>query len=833
MNDPKYEKLKKRVKELEKAEAEWKKTEEALRESERKYKNLVDQSPVGIAVHTEGKIVFANRAAYEIMGISDEEKILGKSVLELIHPDYREIVIRRMKEVIENGKTGEMMYEKFLRLDGKAIDVEVTAIPINYKGKPSSQVVFRDITLKRKAEETKKVIYEISKAVNTTANLNEFYKFIHYSLSKLINVENFYIALYDKSSDQLTFPYFVDQKDKPFESKKLTGTKSSCEYVIKTKKPFLRTKEVLEEKLRTGEFILRGSKAKIWLGVPLIIKNDVIGVMVLQSYTDYDLYSESDVELMEFVSGQVAAAIEAKRTEEALRESEDRFKSIFETTENIPVQGYDSNRNVIYWNPASEKTYGYSKGEAMGKKLEDLIIPEHMREKVIQDINLWVNEGVSISPSELVLRHKNGGDVNVYSSHVMITNYRGEKEMYCIDVSLTDLKKAEEEKKKLEEQLFRAQKMESIGRLAGAIAHDLNHVLTGLVTYPDLLLLEMDKDDPLRERIADIKKSGQKAAAIVHDLSTVVRSKIVDTEVLNINDIITKNIDSPELQEIKSKNPHIEIDLELDKFAGNIKSSEIHIIKILYNLIINGIDAMPDGGKLLISTVNKHIEDSIKGYEYIPKGEYVLLAVSDTGIGISKEDKEKIFEPYFTKKVLGRSGTGIGLTVVWNIVKELSGYIDVKSEVGLGTVFEIYFPIVKEKLIRDEKTTILEEYYGDGESILIIDDEQDQREIGTNILEKLNYSSFSVSSGEEAINFLEKNKVDLILLDLFLGPEMSGLDTLREIKRVYPDLKVIIISGLLFSDIIEEAKNIGAKEFLEKPFTIDKFAITIKKELRT
>ncbi len=393
-------------------------------------------------------------------------------------------------------------------------------------------------------------------------------------------------------------------------------------------------------------------------------------------------------------------------------------------------------------------------------------------------------------------------------------------------------KKATVEKKKLEEQYNRAQKMESMGRMAGAVAHDLNQILTGLVTFPDIVLMDMEEDNPFREQFKKIKESGRRAAAIVEDLLSIARGSIDTSEVVDINDIINECLNSTEIHQLKKKKPGLIIDIGLDPFLKNTSSSKVQILKILNNLINNAAEAMPEGGRILVSSSNREIRTPIKGYEIIPEGEYVRLCVSDIGTGIPDLDIKRIFEPYFSKKVLGRSGSGLGLAVVWNIVKENGGFIDVKSEVGSGTVFYIYLPVIKGKTAKKSKKPEYEKFFGNGERILIIDDEFDQRDAGTTILKKLNYFPSAVSCSDEAIGFLCENKVDLVLLDMILNDgQMDGLGLFKEIKKMNPEQNIIIISGFSASGKIKEIQKYETVGFLRKPYTIEEIGLIVKKEL--
>jgi CheY-like chemotaxis protein len=270
---------------------------------------------------------------------------------------------------------------------------------------------------------------------------------------------------------------------------------------------------------------------------------------------------------------------------------------------------------------------------------------------------------------------------------------------------------------------------------------------------------------------------------------------------------------------------------ELDADLMNIKGSSTHLSEIVMNLVSNAAEAMPAGGHILISTANQYLDKSVKGYDNAEEGEYTTLSVSDTGVGLTPEDAERIFEPFFTKKTLGRSGTGLGTTIVWRTVKDHNGYIDVQSEEGKGTTFTLYFPITREQTAEAKADVSMEEYMGAGQSILIVDDVKEQRELARGMLEALGYSVKTAPSGEGAIEYLESNSADLLVLDMIMEPGIDGLETHRRIVERHPGQKAIIASGFSESDKVREAQALGAGAYIRKPYTIEKIGLAIKAEL--
>jgi CheY-like chemotaxis protein len=373
--------------------------------------------------------------------------------------------------------------------------------------------------------------------------------------------------------------------------------------------------------------------------------------------------------------------------------------------------------------------------------------------------------------------------------------------------------------------------MEAIGMLAGGVAHDLNNILAAIVSYPELLLMQVPEDSPLVKPILSIKKAGEKAATVVQDLLTLTRRGVAITEVVNLNPIILEQLKSPESDNLKHFHPDIDVETQFSEDLLNVKGSSAHLSKTIMNLITNAAEAMPTGGKIYISTENKYVNVPIQGYDHVDKGDYILVTVSDTGVGISEEDIKNIFEPFYTKKVMGRSGTGLGMAVVWGTVKDHKGHIHVESREGEGTIFKLYFPVTREETLTDKARPPLEEYMGRGESILVIDDVEEQREIASTLLTKLGYSVSTASGSEQAVEHMKNHNVDLLVLDMIMESTMDGLDTYKNILKVKPKQKAIIVSGYSETDRVKEIQRLGGGQYIEKPYTLEKIGLAVKKEL--
>ena len=390
---------------------------------------------------------------------------------------------------------------------------------------------------------------------------------------------------------------------------------------------------------------------------------------------------------------------------------------------------------------------------------------------------------------------------------------------------------AAEDKRRLIDQLQRAQKMEALGMLAGGVAHDLNNILSGLVSYPELILMDLPPRSPLRKPIRTIQRSGERAANIVQDLLTLARRGVSVAEMVNLNHIIQDYLKSPEYKALCEHHPEIDWQLDLADDLLNISGSPIHLTKTVMNLVLNAAEASVDRGLIRIKTENRYIDTPIKGYEDIQEGDYVALTVADNGIGISEEDINRIFEPFYTKKVMGRSGTGLGMAVVWGTVKDHHGAIDVSSTPRQGTTVTILLPATTACRIQSRDPETIDDLMGHGQRILVIDDIEEQRQIATDMLTRLRYEVESVASGEAAIDHVRRQSVDLLLLDMIMDPGIDGLETYRRIIDFSPGQRAVITSGFSESERVQETRRLGASAYVKKPYRFETLAKAVKSVL--
>jgi len=520
---------------------------------------------------------------------------------------------------------------------------------------------------------------------------------------------------------------------------------------------------------------------------------------------------------------------ERKEAEEALKNSEEKYRELADSLPQIVFET-DEQGNLTFINRNTLSLTGYNENDFhLGMNALQLVVPED-RERVAVNIRKML---MNIAPmsDEFTAIKKDGSTFPISVHAAPVLRNKNPVGLRGIIIDLTERKRAEKEQKEIEAKLQRAEKMETLGIMAGGVAHDLNNILSGVVSYPDLLLMKIPDDSPLRKPLLNIQASGKKAAAIVQDLLTLTRRGVVSQHVVNLNDIIEDYLQSPEQIKLMSFHPGVELEVALEKGLLDILGSPVHLAKTVMNLLSNAAEALPGGGKIILTTRNHYLDRPIKGYDDIERGDYVVLSASDNGIGISQKDINRIFEPFFTKKMMGRSGTGLGMSVVWGTVKDHKGYIDVQSTEGKGSTFRLFFPVTRAEREAAFQSISTGEFQSRGESILLVDDAKEQREIATALLSQMGYSVAAVASGEEAISYIRNNKVDLVLLDMIMDPGMDGLDTFRNITLIRPGQRAVIASGYSETERVREAQRLGAGVYVQKPYTFAKLAAAVRMEL--
>ncbi len=546
----------------------------------------------------------------------------------------------------------------------------------------------------------------------------------------------------------------------------------------------------------------------------------------------------------EYIRKKTSRAIQQKNLElektvkelqsigKTLKESEKRFRELADLLPQ-PVFESDLQGNITFLSRSGYELSGYSERDFTHRvDTLQMFVPEDR--KRVNENTKKILKHQKLGGIKYRIKKKDGSTfpVIIHSAPIVkadrIVGSRG------IIIDISQLMQAEAEKKKLEEKLTISEKMETVGQLAGGVAHDLNNILSAIVGYPDLLLLNLPKKSKLRKPILTMKKSGQKAAAIVQDLLTLAKRGATGKKVVNLNGIIKDYLSSAEFEKLKSFHPHIEIRTHLESELLNMHGSDIHLTKTIMNLVSNAAESMPSGGTIEISTSNRYLDRTIRGIfdKPVPSGDFITFKISDQGVGIPRSRIRKIFEPFYTKKTLGRSGTGLGMAVVWGTVVDHYGHILINSSQKKGTTFELLFPPSREKLSSKKLKAKLRDYQGNGENILVVDDIKEQREIATLILTRLGYQVFTVSSGEEALEYLDHHQPDLVILDMIMNPGIDGLDTYKKMIKLKPGLRAIIVSGYSETNRVKNTLKMGVGSYVKKPYTMETIGLAVKNQLK-
>ena len=664
-----------------------KQAERALIESESKFRAVAETAATAIYIHDNTRFLYVNRACEQISGYSRTE-LMGMDPRVLVHPECRN-EMRRRRVASLGGNTPWRCEFKTITKSGEVRWLDFSANSIRFEGKDATLATAVDITERKRAEELQRALYRIAEETSAVTDLQAFYPVIHNIVGELMDARNFYIALYDEDAGLLSFPYFVDQQD-PTPAPKPLG-KGLTEYVLRTGEPQLVSAELFHELVRSGEVEQIGTPAVDWLGVPMKKGDKAFGVLVVQSYSENVRYGARDKEILNFVGQHVATAIEHKRAENALRQSE--------------------------------------------------------------------------------------------------------------------------------KQLWQAQKMEAVGRLAGGVAHDFNNLLTVIKGYTELMFGDLKPSDPMRAEMEEVKKAADRAAALTRQLLAFSRRQVLAPKVVNLNYLVEDM--NKLLRRLLGED--IELCIRIDKDLGSTKADPGQIEQVIMNLAVNARDAMPKGGKLTLETANVELDQTYsREHAAIKPDSYVMLAITDTGSGMDAETLSHIFEPFFTTKEQGK-GTGLGLSTVYGFIKQSGGYLWAYSEPGIGTTFKIYLRRVDEMAERAEAhAQAAASGLGGSETILLVEDEEGVRALTRQILQRHGYTVLEAEHGQDALLLCQRysGSIHLLLTDVVLA-QMSGRELVEHLAPLRPRMKVLYMSGYSDEAIVQHGVLKPGTAFLQKPFTTE------------
>ncbi len=773
------------------------KAQRALQESERKHRELVDFLPVAVfECGFEGNVLSGNLAIREMFGFSQAEYEKGLNGFEMIHPDDRERAAKNLQALMRGDKKDPYSEYTALRKNGTAFPCAFFTSIILEKEKPvgfrgaiidlSSQKQAREAL--RQAEEKYRTIIEQMVEGYFELDLAGSYTFANDAECKIAGC----------SREEL-----IGMNNRQFQDEE------------NAKKAY----QVFNRIYKTGKTVKS-------LEVEIIRKDGTKG------------FNEISVSLRRDAEGRPIGfrgftrdVTERRQVEEALQKSEANYRQLFDHSPTGIYQIDFRTGKLLKANDAICELLGCNPEDITSFSPLQRMSPESQQLFLERMVKIHSGEKVTENPEyEIIDKDGKRRWTQLNSKYI----YDSEGSVIGADVvahDITDRKQAEKEKQRLEERLRRAEKMEALGQLAGGVAHDLNNVLGVLSGYSELLLAEIPEEQKARKHVEKILQSTEKGAAIIQDLLTLARRGVLSEEVIQINDIISGFTKTPAFENIRDYHPRVTFRTECDPNLLNIKGSPVHLEKTLMNLVSNAAEAISGEGEVVIRTENRYLDKAIVGYDEVREGDYTVLIVSDTGAGIADEHREKIFEPFYTKKAMGRSGTGLGLAIVWGTVKDHNGYIDVRTKIGAGTSFTLYFPATREATGLPTPRTPLEQYMGRGESVLVVDDIAEQRDVASGLLKKLGYQVHSVSSGEAALEYLKRNRADILLLDMIMAPGMDGMETYRKVLEIHPKQKAILVSGFSETDRVHKAQRLGAGVYVKKPYVMETIGLAIRKEL--
>jgi two-component system, cell cycle sensor histidine kinase and response regulator CckA len=953
-----------------------KRTEEALRESERKFRDLYDNAPLGYHEYDkEGRITKVNQTDLEMLGYTAEE-LIGQPIWKLNVGEeiVSEQVLAKLAGTLPPGRNLERTYK---RKDGTAFPVLIQdRLILDEKGRIKGiRCTTQDITgikqaeesLRRSEERAKRiaqenlVMAEIGRIISSTLNIDDVYERFAERVGNLIPFDRISISIVnpEKITATMTYVTGVEVVGRRFGDIVPVAGGTIAEECMRTQSGFLLQPESADEAINRFPTLLPTLEAGLrsMIFVPLISKDEVIGILHLLS-TQPKAYSGTDVRLAERVGNQIAGAIanaqlfmERKRAEKALRESEERYRTLAESaqdsifildregrtqyinhfgavqigvrpeeivgktlTQIFPAEVADNQMLALQtvfksgkpffheikigkeiWTDVrlipilaqsgqvqsvmgiarditerkradealrksedklqklfNEAPVGYMELDAEGCITQvnlteltmlgytaDEMLGQHVWKFIVEEEEAEARQAIEAKLSgstpcgktiERTYKRKDGTPLPVMIEDVFIRD--ASERITGIHATIRDIterKRAEKEMADLQEQLRQSQKMEAIGQLAGGVSHDFNNLLTVIKGYCQLALLDLKENDPLWENIQEIQKAAQRAADLTRQLLAFSRRQILDLKVLDLNSLL-KDTDKM-LRRIIGED--IELAVLSSEDLGRVKIDSSQIEQVVFNLAVNARDAMPSGGRFTIETANVELdEEYARAHIGVIPGHYVRLSVSDTGVGMSPEVKEKVFEPFFTTKDKGK-GTGLGLSTVYGIVNQSKGNIWIYSEPGHGTTFKIHLPRVEGALDALHERDETDSFPKGSETVLLVEDEPSVRDLANRLLRKQGYRVLEAPNGGEALRIVRENngeKIHLLLTDVVL-PQMGGKELADKLKILRPDIKVLYTSGYTDYAIVHHGVLDSGTHFLQKPFSLKTLSHKVREAL--
>jgi len=780
---------------------------------------IIENAPEAISiVDQELRILRINGEFTRVFGFTADEAA-GKRLDLLIVPPDRYAETAWIGECIKTESKLSLETRR-QRKDGSLVEVLLSTSPVMLNGKRvGAYASYRDITEQKRAEELNAALYAIAARSQSAEDLQQFFAAIHNIVGQLMNARNFYISLYDPQTQLLSFPYFVDEQD-PTPTPKPLG-RGLTEYVLRSGEPLLATPVVFEELVRRGEVELIGASSLDWLGIPLKSGTTCIGALVVQSYNENARFGERDREILKFVSQQLAAAIEHKRYEEALRRSEARSRSLILSAA-FGICRCTLGGRFLDVNPALITMLGHGSVEdllQLNVRREVFVNPKEL-DRLAEDYRY----AGSLNGVEVQWKRKDGRVIIVRLSGCAAssTDEPGEVVLELIAEDITD-------RRQLEEQLRQAQKMDAVGRLAGGVAHDFNNLLMVINGYTEVLLEQLEKDSPMHHKVQSIQQAADRAATLTRQLLAFSRKQLLELKVIDVNTVIgdMERLLRPLIGE------NIELVTRLSTQTGHTRADAGQLEQVIMNLVVNAKDAMPEGGKLTVQSSDVTVRQNFSAHRFIQPGRYAVISVADTGHGMDTETQSRIFEPFFTTKEKGK-GTGLGLSTVYGIVKQSSGYVFAESELGAGTTFYVYLPRVKESAEELSPAQSQQNDAGGCETVLLVEDEESVRELVRLTLSSRGYQVLEAENGESGLRMAEsfKEHIDILITDVVM-PGIGGRELARKLLLLRPAISVLYLSGYTEDAVVTRGALGPRTAFLQKPFTLQNLAKKVREVLHS
>ena len=751
---------------------------EAQKENEERYRQVFELSPDTIFIQSEGNITFINEAGVRLFGASSKEELIGRRVVDLVHPDYREIVAQRINQLQSLQQSVPIIEKKYLRLDGSSIDVEVVASPFMYNEKPSAQVVVRDITECKHAEEAlqkseglfKTLVESSPVAIAVFFGEEQTIEYVSHRFTELFGYEQTDLPAMDA---WWALAYPIEEYRNQIE----TAWSESIRWAQRANREPEPIESVISCKDGSAKYI----------------------ESTFTSVGDHTLVFFSDL-------------TQRRMAEEALRQTH-AFNDLLIQTMPFGMNIVDEDGNILFVSKAMK--------EMLVVDVVDMCCWMVYKDNNQQCIDCPLRRGITFGKPDVLVTNDVLGGKTFQISYVGIM-YEGRKAMLEVFQDIT-------EQKKLQNELLQSQKLLSIGTMAGGIAHDFNNILGIILGYSSILPAIKDNPQRFSDGVNAIKQTVDRGANLVRQILTFARKTDVLFEPLSVSELVKELISM--LQQTFPK--IITFKTSMEKHLPYVNADHTQIHQALLNLCVNARDAMPNGGEISIKSkviTGEKLKDQFSAAD---QNKYICLSVSDTGIGIDEATRSQIFDPFFTTKEKGK-GTGLGLSVVFGIVQTHHGFINFGSTVGSGTTFRLYLPVPQESnSVSETQIQVTSKALGGTETILLVEDEELLLNMMQILLETYGYNVLIAKDGQEAVEIYAKHTQEIALVITDIGlPRLSGIDELYKLKEINPDVKLIFASGYFEHDAKIKLTSAGAKGFLQKPYVVEEVLMKIREALR-